>query len=72
MTGSNIFYGSQKSEVKRLAVGKDILVKLFCAARRSRLLLFNFSQIEKYTENFKWDNVVGRGAFGYVYKVFMK
>ena len=70
MTGSNIFYGSQKSKVKRLAVGKDILVKLFCAARHPRLLLFN-SQVEKFTENFKLDNVVGRGAFGYVYKVFM-
>ncbi|XP_037467695.1 cysteine-rich receptor-like protein kinase 10 [Triticum dicoccoides] len=68
LPGSNIFYGSQKSKVKRLAVGKDILVKLFCAARRSRLLLFNLSQVEKYTENFKWDNVVGCGAFGYVYK----
>ncbi|KAM3193098.1 hypothetical protein ACQJBY_069956 [Aegilops geniculata] len=68
LTRSNIFYGSQKSKVKRLAVGKDILVKLFCATRRPRLLLFKLSQVEKFTENFKLDNVVGRGAFGYVYK----
>ncbi|KAM0893649.1 hypothetical protein ACQ4PT_024942 [Festuca glaucescens] len=33
--------------------------------RRSRLLLFNLSQVVKFTENFKLDNVVGCGAFGY-------
>ncbi|KAK1683516.1 hypothetical protein QYE76_044364 [Lolium multiflorum] len=67
-TGNHILNERQKRKVKRISVDKDILVKLFCAERRSRLLLFNLSQIVKFTENFKLDNVVGCGAFGYVYK----
>uniref|UniRef100_A0ACD5UB85 Uncharacterized protein n=1 Tax=Avena sativa TaxID=4498 RepID=A0ACD5UB85_AVESA len=67
-TGNHIFNGPRKRKVKRTAMDKDILVKLFCAERRSRLLLFNLSQVVKFTENFRLDNVVGCGAFGYVYK----
>ncbi|CAM0904422.1 unnamed protein product [Alopecurus aequalis] len=66
--GNHIFSGPRKREVKRIVVDKDILVKLFCAERRSRLLLFNLPQVIKFTENFKLDNVVRCGAFGYVYK----
>lgn len=68
LTGNHIFNGPKKRKVKRIALDKDILVKLFRAERRSRLLLFNLSQIVKFTENFKLDNMVGCGAFGYVYK----
>jgi hypothetical protein len=71
MTGNHFSNGPQKRKAERIAVDKDILVKLFCAERRSRLLLFNLSQIVKFTENFKLDNVVGCGAFGYVYKVLI-
>ncbi|XP_047067115.1 putative cysteine-rich receptor-like protein kinase 16, partial [Lolium rigidum] len=68
LTGNHFSNGPQKRKAERIAVDKDILVNLLCAERCSRLLLFNLSQVVKFTENFKWDNVVGRGAFGYVYK----
>ncbi|KAM0873384.1 hypothetical protein ACQ4PT_038095 [Festuca glaucescens] len=68
LTGNHFFNGPQKRKAERIAVDKDILVNLLCADRCSRLLLFNLSQVVKFTENFKLDNVVGRGAFGYVYK----
>jgi hypothetical protein len=71
LTGSDLFHGSQKRKIKgQSLVNKDI-VKFFYAERHSRLLLFNFSQIVNFTGNFKWENVVGRGAFGYVYKVLL-
>lgn len=68
LKGSNIFCRPRKRKVKRLVVHKDMLIKLFHAERRSRLLLFNFSQVVEFTENFKLGNIVGCGAFGYVYK----
>uniref|UniRef100_A0A0A9DAK8 Protein kinase domain-containing protein n=1 Tax=Arundo donax TaxID=35708 RepID=A0A0A9DAK8_ARUDO len=65
---SDIFYEPQKRKLQRhFFVNKDV-VKLFCAERCSGLQLFNFSQIVDFTENFKGENVIGCGAFGYVYK----
>ncbi|CAO2205582.1 unnamed protein product [Urochloa humidicola] len=65
---SELFYEPQKRKLKGQSVVSKDIIKFFYAERHSGLLLFNFSQIVDFTANFKWENVVGRGAFGYVYK----
>ncbi|TVU06609.1 hypothetical protein EJB05_49833, partial [Eragrostis curvula] len=65
---NSIFYEQPKQKLKMQSIVNKELVKLFCAEKCFGLLMFSFSQIVDFTGNFKWDNVIGRGAFGYVYK----